>query len=404
MKKIHYLCLLICIAVMGCQEEELGPAVKDGSAPASISNINIENLPGGAKITYDVPADPNLSYIEAEYIASNGKLANVRASHYTNELVIEGLGSTEDKEVRLYSVGKNEKRSEPITTVIQPLTPPITGVYFSLNVIEDFGGISIDYVNEYRANIAIIVMTKDDMGDDVVADIHYTSREAGRFSIRGFSDDPREFTIQIRDKWENFSEKLSLTLTPLYEMELDKARFREVRLPTDAPHWNNAVLMSHLWSNSLEGGSAASNRGTAWYRTANGSGIPHHFTFELGVTAKLSRYVQHQRGVVTPSEHYLVYNAGNPRYWEVWGATHPDPSGSWEGWTKLLDCTSIKPSGLPLNNNSDEDMAYALAGEEFDFPLDAPPVRYIRIKILGTWGLTDYMHLGELTFFGEVVD
>src|SRR5690606_41937087 len=98
MKKIHYLCLLICIAVMGCQEEELGPAGKDGSAPASISNINIENLPGGAKITYDVPADPNLSYIEAEYIASNGKLANVRASHYTNELVIEGLGSTEDKE------------------------------------------------------------------------------------------------------------------------------------------------------------------------------------------------------------------------------------------------------------------------------------------------------------------
>jgi hypothetical protein len=52
---------------------------------------------------------------------------------------------------------------------------------------------------------------------------------------------------------------------------------------------------------------------------------------------------------------------------------------------------------------SDEDAAYALAGEEFYFPSDAPPVRYIRIRILGTWGLSDYMHIGELTFFGDVV-
>lgn len=403
MKKIYYLCILICMCIISCTEEKFGPTDQDGSAPTIISNINTENLPGGAKITYDVPADPNLLYVEAEYIASNGKLANVRASHYTNTLTIEGLGSTDDKEIKLYSVGKNEKRSEPIVTVIQPLTPPVIDVYYTLDVAEDFGGVTISYTNEHKANIAIIVTTKNDLGDDVVADIHYTSQEAGQFSIRGYSADPREFTVQIRDKWENFSNKLTTTVTPWYETELDKTRFREVKLPTDALQYSN-VPMSNLWSNSLEGGSSASNRGTAWYRTTNGSGIPHHFTFELGVTAKLSRYVQHQRGVVTPSEHYLVYSAGNPRYWEVWGATHPDPSGSWEGWTKLLDGTSLKPSGLPLNENSDEDMAYALAGEEFNFPLDAPPVRYIRIKILGTWGLTDYMHIGELTFFGEVVN
>lgn len=400
MNKIHYFSLLICMCIISCKEEKFGPSLKDGSAPAMVSNISTENLPGGAKITYDVPPDPNLLYVEAEYVASNGKLANVRASHYTNTLTIEGLGSTDGKEIKLYSVGKNEKRSEPLATIIHPLTPPIAEVFNSLNLKEDFGGVSIDFANEHKANIAIIVTTKNDLGDEVVADIHYTSREAGQFSIRGYPADPREFTVQIRDKWENFSNRLTTTVTPWYETELDKTKFREVKLPTDAVQYSN-VPMSNLWSNSLEGGSSPSNRGTAWYRTENGSGIPHHFTFELGATAKLSRYIQHQRGVV--SEPTLVYNAGNPRHWEVWGATHPDPAGSWEGWTKLLDGTSVKPSGLPLPDYSDEDAAFALAGEEFDFPLDAPPVRYIRIKILGTWGLTDFMHIGELTFFGEVV-
>jgi hypothetical protein len=366
---------------MGCDEEKMGPFISDGTIPALISNISTESLPGGATITYHVPDDPNLLYVEAEYIASNGKLSNIRASHYTNSLTIEGLGSTDEKEVKVYSVGRNERRSEPIVTSIHPLTPPVHEVYESLEIVEDFGGITIDFVNRHEASVAIIVTTRDELGDEIPADdIYYTSQESGKFSIRGYPDQPREFSIQIRDKWDNFSEKTTGTFTPLYEVELDKSRFREVKLPTDA---------------------SASNRGTAWYRTANGSGIPHHFTFELGVTAKLSRYIQHQRGVV--SEASLVYSAGNPRYWEVWGATDPSPDGSWEGWTKLIDGTSIKPSGLPLNEMSDEDAAYALAGEEFYFPSDAPPVRYIRIRILGTWGLSDYMHIGELTFFGDVV-
>ncbi|HMR19841.1 MAG TPA: DUF5000 domain-containing lipoprotein, partial [Sphingobacterium sp.] len=271
----------------------------------------------------------------------------------------------------------------------------------SLEIVEDFGGISIDFVNEHQASVAIIVTTRDELGDEVVADIYYTSQESGRFSIRGYSNDPREFNLQVRDKWENLSDKITRVLTPWYEIKLDKSRFRAVRLPTDANPFDNNLAMSNLWSDNLVGGSSASARGTAWWRTANGSGIPHHFTFELGVTAKLSRYVQQQRGVV--SEDNLVYSAGNPRYWEVWGATNPSPDGSWEGWTKLLDCTSIKPSGLPLGEKTDEDRTYALAGEEFDFPFDAPPVRYIRFRILGTWGSSDFMHIGELTFYGDVV-
>src|SRR3546814_19812046 len=71
------------------------------------------------------------------------------------------------------------------------------------------------------------------------------------------------------------------------------------------------------------------------------------------------------------------------------------------GWVKLLECEMIKPSGRPLGNNTLEDEEVALAGHEFTFPLDAPPVRYLRFKILETWGGTDYMWIRELTFFGQ---
>src|SRR3546814_11228502 len=104
--------------------------------------------------------------------------------------------------------------------------------------------------------------------------------------------------------------------------------------------------------------------------------MPQHFTFDLGVKAKLGRYQLWQRGVV--SQKSLLYAGGSPRIWEVWGSNDPDPMGGEGGWVKLLECEMIKPSGRPLGNNTLEDEEVALAGHEFTFPLDAPPVRYLR--------------------------
>src|SRR3546814_14183933 len=54
-----------------------------------------------------------------------------------------------------------------------------------------------------------------------------------------------------------------------------------------------------------------------WTRTMNGTGIPHHLTFDMGVQAKLSRFVVHQRGTV--AETNLLYSGGTPTLFEVWG-------------------------------------------------------------------------------------
>jgi len=189
-----------------------------------------------------------------------------------------------------------------------------------------------------------------------------------------------------------YTDYQTVVLGPAVPMELDKSKFSELRLPTDAPIDKSSGPMTNLWDNILDGKS--------WYRTKNGTGSPHWYTIDLGVTAQLSKYTVWQRGTV--SEHNLLYTNADPRVWEVWGSNDPDPDGGWNNWVKLADCESVKPSGLPLGQTSDEDIAQAQKGETFTFPENSPPVRYIRLKILETWDPknSDHSFFSELTFYG----
>ena len=57
-------------------------------------------------------------------------------------------------------------------------------------------------------------------------------------------------------------------------------------------------------------------------------------------TAQLSRFTSWQRSM--GGSYY--YRAGAIKEWEVWGRSDlPSSDGSWDGWTKLADCESIKP-------------------------------------------------------------
>src|SRR3546814_2004550 len=114
-------------------------------------------------------------------------------------------------------------------------------------------------------------------------------------AVRGLPPEKARFWIQVKDRWGNLSEMLVKELTPLYEEKLDKENFRPLILPTDAPKYKQSVL-TNLWSDNIEGYGAGT---TGWYRTANGSGMPQHFTFDLGVKAKLGRYQLWQRGVAS---------------------------------------------------------------------------------------------------------
>lgn len=171
--------------------------------------------------------------------------------------------------------------------------------------------------------------------------------------------------------------------------ELGKDKFTKVVLPTDnTTKYAAANSMESLWDNNI----------STFYYTGKNTGIPTWFTFDLGQTARLGKVRYNQRS--TPAS--IQWGGSNAKQFEIWGiAETPPTDGSWNNWTKLLDVTSIKPSGLPLGQVTDEDQVVVIAGEVFTFQADSPPVRYIRIKVNSTWGNTQMFHIAELTFWGQ---
>lgn len=128
---------------------------------------------------------------------------------------------------------------------------------------------------------------------------------------------------------------------------------------------------------------------------ATRTGFPAHITIDIGTLTKLTHMKMWTR--VSGK-----FDLGHIKEFELYGrADAPDlEDDSLDGWTKILDGESIKPSGLPLGETDAEDLAYLAAGEDFQFDPDAEPVRYIRMKVLDSWGTDTYWYIGEINLWG----
>ncbi|SDC62945.1 DUF5000 domain-containing lipoprotein [Niabella drilacis] len=397
MKKIlnHFsIALTASVLLWACQKSGLNdhhPVESDGVPPGIVSNVKVVNGPGAAIITYNLPADKDLQYVMAEY-AVNDKVNRVtKASSYTDTIQVDGFNDAGDYTIKLYAVDKGENRSEPVSVTVHPTTPPFRTIAASLNLFNDFAGVNAQFNNPTQDKVALVILARDHNNEWVPAETFYTAATNGSFSVRGYDTIPVVFGAYIRDRWNNYSDTIFKTIHPLYETKLDKTKFRQYRLPSDQPAawgWE----MHYMWDNYL---------GEPGFHTEQGAQPqPHRFTFDMGVVAKLSRFKILQR---TGS---WLYAHGNPRYWTMWGsAAAPNSDGSWNGWTKLMDCESIKPSGQGAGVVTSEDVAHALGsdglGEEFTIPSSAPAVRYIRMEIKKNWSGTDFFHALEITFWGN---
>jgi len=161
-----------------------------------------------------------------------------------------------------------------------------------------------------------------------------------------------------------------------------------VNLPGDGPH-HTAWVPTNIWNNT------ANPNG---YSSVGGTGIwPQSITIDLGVVGKLSRIKVYQR--IENNEY--IFAEGNLKKFEVWGAESIDLTGNWDSWTKLGDCESIKPSGLPMGQINDEDRVVATNGEDFSFLSSNPKIRYLRILVTETWAGGDNFQIMELDIFGD---
>lgn len=384
-----------------CKENQIGPMDKsDDTPPGSVTDVTVENLPGAAVVSYDLPEDSDLLYVEAVYQINNETTREARSSLFNNSLSVVGFGDTLQHDVKLYAVDRSENESEPVTVTVEPLTPPVVSVSQSLDVQDDFGGINVAFHNENEADIVILAITKDDTGDWISAGDLYTSRREGDFNVRGFEAEPRTFGIYVRDRWKNYSDTLFVEATPLFEIELDKSRFQELQLPGDAEAFSGIWGMNNIWNDDIIDAFVTSRD------VEKGGGLPITVTMDLGIQVKLSRMKIWQR---FGGNNQYLYQQSNYKHVEIWGSNNPAGDGSFDGWTKLTDFESFKPSGFPGGEFSNEDLEYAQAGEDVGFPTDAPAVQYIRFRVIETWAAAPgsegaNMSIGEVTFWGQEQD
>lgn len=394
MKKDIYVLALCVFLLLGCQEYKKEPLVVTDEKPQSLGKTEVENLPGGAKVSYTLPDDKNALYVVAEYTTGAGIMRVVKSSIYQNYLLLEGFSSTDERVINLYVVNRSEEKSSPVEVKINPLAPPIKAVYQSLEVTEDFGGVNIKFQNPERNEYVIYMLVKGSTGDWEIYDRNYTSIDIGNYSVHGLESEEKEFAFFVRDKWENYSDTTFATLTPFYEEELDKTLWTEYPLDNDAykPLYSNRKP-DLMWDGSIE---------TSPYATDPVQvNLPQWLTIDLGQYAIFSR--ARVQGFWRSGNESRVFSNETPRVYEIWGYEGegaPPQSGEWDNWVLIAENTSIKPSGLPLRDNTPEDIQAAIEGDNFSIPFSGEGYRYIRFKTLETWGHVRSVMLGELTLWG----
>lgn len=400
--KIIKACILIFLTIgllSNCDEDEKRPLVKDSTPPGPISNVEVENLPGGADISYTMPSDKDVLYVEATFESANGKLKIWKSSVFNNAIEIAGFPDTTTYTVALNAVDQSENRSSTVHVDIQPTTPPITLISESIKINSDFGGIGISWINDNQAEIAVIAEAENEDGELEQADIRYSSQKEDGFALRGYDTMPHMFLVFVRDRYDNLSSKIDTIIKPLFEQHLDKSLMKPLKLPHDAIDAAGWVMIN-IFDDNI--GGPGFHTPSLWNDDNPTKEYPapnrHFFSFDLGVTAQLSRFRFWQRQSTT-----WIYGHGNPRYIDIWGTAELNQDGSFDGWTKLVDNGEIiKPSGLPMGQLSNDDVEAAVRGHEFTFPLDAPPVRYIRFVNLKNWSGTRFLHIMEVDFWGEI--
>jgi len=385
--------LVFFLAFYSCKQEETrGFLENDPNPPGDVTDISIKNLPGGAKISYEIPTDMDLLYIQAEYEIRKGVKQETQSSFYKHFIEVDGFGNTGEKMITLYTVDRSGNRSKGIEVKIKPLTPPVQSAYASLAYIDDFGGINVTYDNPTRSELVTTILLKDNLGDWLEYDKNYTSVPQVDFSVRGLPSERTTFGVFIRDKWGNLSDTLVQDLTPLVEEQLDKKKFKQIKLPTDPEITTWAI--ETFWNDKRTSGG---------FHTAENQGVPAWVTIDLGVTTRLSRLK------VWQVHDGREYSSGNVRQFEIWGTDNPDPDGGWENWELLQECEIIKPSGLPTGELSNEDQQEAANGHEFSVSGSAPAIRYIRLKVISTFSQpsgssTGSSWLREITLWGQGED
>lgn len=387
--------------LLSCQKGDkyIFPDSSDKTKPGVVTDIKVKNFNGGAVLTYALPSDPNLLYVQATYKINNVAVRQSKSSYFLDTIRVEGFQSSKDYTVTLTAVTRANISSDPVTVTVHPDTPYYELIRKSLKLAADFGGINIQGLNPYHRAVGLNMVNIDPVTKKyVTADNHYTSVDTINYSVRGYPVTPAKFGLYVTDEFGNASDTLIVDATPLFEELLDKSKFFTYQTGSDA-YIGYGGILPYLWDGlTVEGPGAA-----PWQTTIGPVPKPVQGTFGVGRTYKLSHFLMWVRS----------YGYANPEDFTIWGSNADSPQdattpGGAAPGTVSGDWTALgtyhfpdPPSGLPQGQTNAADQAFINAGVDFDVPFNAPPVKYIRIDVKDTWFGLDYTYIEEISFYGS---
>lgn len=422
MKKIIYsLIAFFVIIFIACEEDaKTGPLDPSGPWNAGpLIGIKATPINGGAEITYDIPNDPGIMYVMAEY-ERNGKMFTEKSSVHSNKIKIEGFHQVNHVKATLYAVNRFEQRSEPTTVEFEPLASLIDIATNSLELLPSFGGIQASWDNPQATELGIRLLIYDDSiyHQFSTYEVYYSQILKENHNFRGHDAIKTIFGISFEDKWGNVSDTIQYTTTPLFETLIPKpyVDFRG-SIPYDNISNNGNKTLAMTWDNIVN----TSYNG--WRALAGNDGLS--FTIDMKQVVKLSRILHHAYHVNAP------FGNSNATAVEIWGTDKID-FASISNKDYWLDSLSVVESRfknisplyqlpertfkddwqylgyyeLDLNMSAEEQRQLSADGAEYLMPIDARPVRYIRIfarRIAKTMPppIANNFTWGEITFFGD---
>lgn len=379
---------------------------KDNNPPGPVEEPVVENVAGGALITYQIPDDEDVISVEGSF-QRGAKTVTKSSSIFSNQIIIDGLKSGTSYDVTLRAVDRSNNYSSPVVVEINPLEAPIDVIMNNIKIVRDFGGVRIEFDNKEPISIEFQLLKKDSISGayEYQFSAFNSSSAIKSHTFRGFPPVPADFAVVAIDRWNNISDTVYSTITPLKEVEFDPSTFGA---PTPRVPLDNGDAFGWVLPNMWDGTISAGNGFHTDQIFAGHSGIGDYtekvqmFTIDLGIEVNISRIK------LWPRQGTWIFSHGNPRYFEIWGIDKI-PEGydgtNFDGWAKIVeDGEVIKPSGSPIGVNSAEDVAAAAEGHEFNCQSPNAKVRFVRFVNFKNWSGSTFIHISEMKLWGTKVE
>ncbi|MDR2774423.1 MAG: DUF4959 domain-containing protein [Tannerella sp.] len=442
MKKIINLSVITIFllpAVSGCADmPEYDAAIHDNIAPGQVTVTEVRALPGGSVIKYTLPSDDDLLGVIVHYsYRDDSEQLEQYVSIFSDSVVTEGFPDTKPRIVQLITVDKSKNRSAPVPVTVNPDASPLELIRSTLKASAGFGSVVVSWQNSTRTNVGVFLHTEDD-STGLATDLNYYSKEEHGYCLfKGFDNRQRNFNIQIKDRWDNYSESLDTVLQPRLKIKIPSMDgsgyiWNRYGFADGSSKWRGDLSThggSNIFNNMFDGNmstfyGAGVNNIPNTYIPGSGTQelVPLYFTIDLGRPSVLCEHVLwHDRGNELGGQNLKSYELwatnetpkqpsdfpsqeASLAYWTGWSVFGGVDAWKTEGgWVKIADCITTPNSGSTAPTVADKSYA-AENGFVFEiFPEHTGATfRYVRVvSRLPMWNGGTNPRIAEFELYGS---